>query len=137
MAERRKNWFQRQIHRMGSMRSSSTTYSSGGLFNRTRHNSVYSSPENGLPNSTGINGHHINGLNGSTPHLQKITLYDRLWGRKSMKSRRGSTQGNILSPIWDKIRIGEARGSSWSLSVFDSTWKSIFFMSNSKIDHCF
>lgn len=92
MAERRKNWFQRQIHRMGSIRSSSTTYSSGGLFNRTRHNSVYSSPENGLPVSAGING-HINGVNGSTPHLQKITLYDRLWGRKSMKSRRGSTQG--------------------------------------------
>lgn len=92
MAERRKNWFQRQMHRMGSMRSSSTTYSSGGLFNRTRHNSVYSSPENGLPVSAGING-HINGINGSTPHLQKITLYDRLWGRKSMKSRRGSTQG--------------------------------------------
>lgn len=94
MAERRKNWFQRQIHRVGSIRSSSTTYSSGGLFNRTRHNSVYSSPENGLPVSAGINGHgHINGINGSTPHLQKITLYDRLWGRKSMKSRRGSTQG--------------------------------------------
>lgn len=92
MAERRKNWFQRQMHRMGSMRSSSTTYSSGGLFNRTRHNSVYSSPENGLPVSAGING-HINGINGSTPHLQKITLYDRLWGRKSIKSRRGSTQG--------------------------------------------
>ncbi|KAF0773014.1 bestrophin-4 isoform X2 [Aphis craccivora] len=95
MAERRKNWFQRQIHRVGSIRSSSTTYSSGGLFNRTRHNSVYSSPENGLPVSAGINGHsHINSINGSTPHLQKITLYDRLWGRKSMKSRRGSTQGS-------------------------------------------
>uniref|UniRef100_A0A2H8TKV0 Bestrophin homolog n=1 Tax=Melanaphis sacchari TaxID=742174 RepID=A0A2H8TKV0_9HEMI len=95
MAERRKNWFQRQIHRVGSIRSSSTTYSSGGLFNRTRHNSVYSSPENGLPVTAGINGHgHINGINGSTPHLQKITLYDRLWGRKSMKSRRGSTQGS-------------------------------------------
>lgn len=95
MAERRKNWFQRQIHRMGSIRSSSTTYSSGGLFNRTRHNSVYSSPENGMPTSAaGMNG-HINGINGSTPHLQKITLYDRLWGRKSMKSRRGSTQGEF------------------------------------------
>lgn len=95
MAERRKNWFQRQIHRMGSIRSSSTTYSSGGLFNRTRHNSVYSSPENGMPTSAaGING-HITGINGSTSHLQKITLYDRLWGRKSMKSRRGSTQGEF------------------------------------------
>ncbi|XP_025406008.1 uncharacterized protein LOC112680194 isoform X3 [Sipha flava] len=93
MAERRKNWFQRQIHRVGSIRSSSTTYSSGGLFNRTRHNSVYSSPENGLPVAPGLNG-HLNCINGSTPHLQKITLYDRLWGRKSMKSRRGSTQGS-------------------------------------------
>ncbi|XP_050442903.1 bestrophin-4 isoform X2 [Adelges cooleyi] len=91
MAERRKNWFQRQIHRMGSIRSSSTTYSSGGLFNRTRHNSVYSSPENGMPNAVAVNG-HVNGINGA--HLQKITLYDRLWGRKSMKSRRGSVQGS-------------------------------------------
>lgn len=90
MAERRKNWFQRQIHRMGSIRSSSTTYSSGGLFNRTRHNSVYSSPENGMPAPGIVNNGHING---STPHLQKITLYDRLWGRKSMKNRRGSIQG--------------------------------------------
>lgn len=71
MVERRKNWFSRQMHRMGSMRSSSTAYSSGGLFNRNRLNSgefsisssilmnsihhtplnsfaVYSSPEAGL-----------------------------------------------------------------------------------------
>jgi len=47
-----------------------------------------------MANSVGING-HINGINGSTPHLQKITLYDRLWGRKSMKSRRGSNQGEF------------------------------------------
>jgi bestrophin, other len=39
MVERRKNWFSRQMHRMGSMRSSSTAYSSGGLFNRNRLNS--------------------------------------------------------------------------------------------------
>lgn len=39
MVERRKNWFSRQMHRMGSMRSSSTAYSSGGLFNRNRQNS--------------------------------------------------------------------------------------------------
>ncbi|KAL1130865.1 hypothetical protein AAG570_012106 [Ranatra chinensis] len=44
LVERRKNWFQRQMQRMGSVRSSST-YSSG-LFGRTRHNSVYSSPDN-------------------------------------------------------------------------------------------
>lgn len=39
MVERRKNWFSRQMHRMGSMRSSSTAYSSGGLFGRNRLNS--------------------------------------------------------------------------------------------------
>lgn len=39
MVERRKNWFSRQMHRVGSMRSSSTAYSSGGLFNRNRLNS--------------------------------------------------------------------------------------------------
>lgn len=39
MVERRKNWFSRQMHRMGSMRSSSTAYSSGGIFNRNRLNS--------------------------------------------------------------------------------------------------
>lgn len=41
MVERRsKNWFSRQMLRMGSMRSSSTAYSSsGGIFNRNRLNS--------------------------------------------------------------------------------------------------
>lgn len=39
MVERRKNWFSRQMHRMGSIRSSSTAYSSAGLFNRNRLNS--------------------------------------------------------------------------------------------------
>ncbi|GFG32644.1 hypothetical protein Cfor_04749 [Coptotermes formosanus] len=48
LVERRKNWFQRQLNRMGSVRSSSTTYSSG-LFGRGRHNSVYSNPEAGPP----------------------------------------------------------------------------------------
>lgn len=43
MVERRKNWFSRQMHRMGSMRSSSTAYSSGTLFNRNRLNSGESS----------------------------------------------------------------------------------------------
>ncbi|KAH8301982.1 hypothetical protein KR044_001477 [Drosophila immigrans] len=51
MVERRKNnWLVRQLSRMGSMRSQSTAYSSGGLpFNRNRLNSVYSSPESGMP----------------------------------------------------------------------------------------
>lgn len=48
MVERRKssNWFSRQITRMGSMRSSSTAYSSSNnIFKRNRHNSVYSNPD--------------------------------------------------------------------------------------------
>lgn len=75
MVERRKNWFSRQITRMGSVRSSSTAYSSGGLFNRNRHNSVYSSPETGgvLPASA------IN---------QKLSLYDKFVGRKSQRQQR-------------------------------------------------
>ncbi|XP_030079218.1 bestrophin homolog 22 isoform X1 [Drosophila hydei] len=51
MVERRKNnWLVRQLSRMGSMRSQSTAYSSGGMpFTRNRLNSVYSSPESGMP----------------------------------------------------------------------------------------
>ncbi|XP_020714146.1 bestrophin-3 [Ceratitis capitata] len=51
MVERRKhNWLQRQLSRMGSIRSQSTAYSSSGMaFNRNRLNSVYSSPESGIP----------------------------------------------------------------------------------------
>ncbi|XP_034839266.1 bestrophin-4 isoform X2 [Maniola hyperantus] len=61
----------RQISRMGSVRSASTTYSSGGFFGRNRHNSVvYSSPEAGQPISPPI------------PH-HKMSLYERLVGRKS------------------------------------------------------
>lgn len=85
MVERRKNWLQRQINRMGSVRSSSTTYSSnGGFFTRNRHNSVYSSPENGvLPQI------HSNSNN-------KPSFYDRMVGRKSMRSQRMSRQGIIV-----------------------------------------
>lgn len=73
MAERRKNWFSRQITRMGSARSASTAYSSGGIFNRNRHNSVYSSPEAGLvPNQ----------------QTQKMSLYDKFVGRKSLRAQR-------------------------------------------------
>ncbi|XP_038216284.1 bestrophin-4 isoform X3 [Zerene cesonia] len=71
LVERRKNWFQRQISRMGSVRSASTAYSSGGLFGRNRHNSmVYSSPEAGQPTAP------------PPPH-HKMSLYERLVGRKS------------------------------------------------------
>ncbi|XP_026671178.1 bestrophin-3 isoform X2 [Ceratina calcarata] len=81
LVERRKNWLQRQITRMGSVRSSSTTYSSGGgFFARNRHNSVYSSPETGgLPQT-------------NNPNL-KMSLYDRLVGRKS--SQRMGRQGTM------------------------------------------
>ncbi|XP_011315205.1 bestrophin-3 [Fopius arisanus] len=83
LVERRKNWLQRQITRMGSVRSSSTTYSSSGFFSRNRHNSVYSSPESG-------------GLPQTNPHPNvKISLYDRLVGRKSIRSQRLGRQGTM------------------------------------------
>ncbi|XP_060811102.1 uncharacterized protein LOC132904530 isoform X1 [Bombus pascuorum] len=89
LVERRKNWLQRQITRMGSVRSSSTTYSSGGgFFSRNRHNSVYSSPETGgLPQT-------------NNPNL-KMSLYDRLVGRKSIRSQRMGRQGTMtkLNPV--------------------------------------
>ncbi|XP_031366189.1 bestrophin homolog 12 isoform X2 [Apis dorsata] len=87
LVERRKNWLQRQITRMGSVRSSSTTYSSGGgFFSRNRHNSVYSSPETGgLPQT-------------NNPNL-KMSLYDRLVGRKSIRSQRMGRQGKCSLPL--------------------------------------
>ncbi|EFN62197.1 Bestrophin-3 [Camponotus floridanus] len=84
LVERKKNgWFQRQITRMGSVRSSSTTYSSGGgFFARNRHNSVYSSPETGgLPQT-------------NNPNL-KMSFYDRLVGRKSIRSQRMGRQSTM------------------------------------------
>lgn len=45
--ERRRSWLSRQI---GSIRSSVTAYSGGGVYNkRNRQNSVYSSPEPPIP----------------------------------------------------------------------------------------
>lgn len=76
MVERRKNWFSRQITRMGSVRSGSTAYSSGGLFTRNRNNSVYSSPEAGMP------------PNATQVPSQKISLYDKFVGRKSLRAQR-------------------------------------------------
>ncbi|XP_024942206.1 uncharacterized protein LOC107269279 isoform X2 [Cephus cinctus] len=83
LVERRKNWLQRQITRMGSVRSSSTTYSTGGgFFSRNRHNSVYSSPETGgLPQTNNLN--------------PKMSLYDRLVGRKSIRSQRLGRQSTM------------------------------------------
>lgn len=49
MPERRRNWLSRQITRIGSIRSSSTAYSSGRPYKGNRKNSVYSSPEPVLP----------------------------------------------------------------------------------------
>lgn len=82
LVERRKNWLQRQITRMGSVRSSTTYSTGGGFFSRNRHNSVYSSPETGgIP---------------QTNNMHKISLYDRLSsvvGRKSARSQRMGRQG--------------------------------------------
>lgn len=76
MVERRKNWFSRQITRMGSVRSSSTAYSSAGLFARNRNNSVYSSPEAGMPpQPPGLPTH-------------KMSLYDKFVNRKSLRNQR-------------------------------------------------
>lgn len=69
---------------MGSVRSSSTTYSSnGGFFTRNRHNSVYSSPENGVLPQNNSNSNN------------KPSFYDRMVGRKSIRSQRMSRQGNF------------------------------------------
>ena len=67
---RSRNWFRNKL--MGSVRSSSTAYSSS--YNRNRHNSVYSSPEAGLPINSSIH--------------QKISLYDKFVGRKSGRNRQ-------------------------------------------------
>lgn len=89
MVERRKNWFSRQLTRMGSMRSSSQYSSTGGLFNRNRQNSVYSSPEAAgqLPNP--------NGGTSSSSH-PKMTFYDK-FVRKSGRAMRLQKQSSKLS----------------------------------------
>lgn len=102
VVERRKNWLQRQITRMGSVRSSSTTYSSGGLFRPTRRNSMYSTAEtaiaeSGMTTPAGISvssGHAQKDANaaGATSYSNhKMSFYDRLVGRRS-------THGNKLRP---------------------------------------
>lgn len=75
MVERRKNWFSRQISRMGSVRSSSTAYSSGGVL-RNRNNSVYANPENVLP------GQNL------PPPAHKMSLYEKFVNRKSVRNQR-------------------------------------------------
>lgn len=101
VVERRKNWFQKQISRMGSMRSSSTMYSSAGQIRPTRRNSMYSTAETVIAGS-GVNipgtitistGHPIKDSN-TTYSNHKMSLYDRLAGRRSTrgaKIRSGKT----------------------------------------------
>uniref|UniRef100_A0A1L8DF52 Bestrophin homolog n=1 Tax=Nyssomyia neivai TaxID=330878 RepID=A0A1L8DF52_9DIPT len=87
MVERRsKNWFTRQITRMGSARSQSTAYSSGGLISRNRQNSVYSSPEAALENQIG-----------NHPSQHKMSFYEKLVGRKSGRSAKLIKQSSKLS----------------------------------------
>lgn len=77
---------------MGSVRSASTAYSSGGLFGRNRHNSVvYSSPEAGQPPHAPPPPH---------AHAHKMSLYERLVGRKSGRSqlRQNSRHGTSRRP---------------------------------------
>uniref|UniRef100_A0A2M3YZW2 Putative bestrophin best vitelliform macular dystrophy-associated protein n=1 Tax=Anopheles braziliensis TaxID=58242 RepID=A0A2M3YZW2_9DIPT len=101
MAERRKGWLGK-VSRMGSGRSSSTAYSSGGLFARNRHNSVYSSPEAGL-------GQPI--VSGGAP-AAKVSLYDRFVSRKSGRHARQiikqnsklSLNGSVISNVPQKAR---------------------------------
>ncbi|CAH1997128.1 unnamed protein product [Acanthoscelides obtectus] len=101
IVERRKstNWFTRQISRtgMGSIRSSSTAYSSGGLFGRHRGNSVYVNPENGQVGMAGLQ---------SGTHHQKMSIYDKLVGRRSGRSRnfKNSSKLNGASAIPVKSR---------------------------------
>ncbi|XP_026475443.1 bestrophin-3-like, partial [Ctenocephalides felis] len=95
LVERRKNWFARQITRMGSVRSASTAYSSGGpgLFARPRVNSVYSNgPDQTGPNlnQNQLQHNQVTALAGSGQNLHKMSLYDRLVGRQ--KSQRNNKQ---------------------------------------------
>ncbi|XP_057671603.1 bestrophin-2 [Diorhabda carinulata] len=93
IVERRKsNWFSRQISRtgMGSIRSASTTYSSGGLFGRHRGYSIDINPENGQ-------------LPGIQP--QKMSIYDRLVGRKSTRARNLKPLRTTGLPVKNRPRI--------------------------------
>ena len=95
MVERRKKmWFVRQLSRMGSMRSQSTAYSSGGMaFNRNRLNSVYSSPESGLPmtmvQQQQLQQQHQQQQQNAQQQLQsKPSFYEKFVHRKSLRAQR-------------------------------------------------
>ncbi|XP_032599436.1 bestrophin-2 isoform X2 [Drosophila grimshawi] len=102
MVERRKNnWLVRQLSRMGSMRSQSTAYSSGGMpFNRNRLNSVYSSPESGMPLSI-LQQQQLQQQQqqqqqqpGSQQQSNKPSLYEKFVHRKSLRAQRQLTKQN-------------------------------------------
>ncbi|KRF84498.1 bestrophin-4 isoform X2 [Drosophila virilis] len=95
MVERRKNnWLVRQLSRMGSMRSQSTAYSSGGMpFTRNRLNSVYSSPESGMPLSIlqqqQLQQQQQNQQQQPPGSQQtKPSLYEKFVHRKSLRAHR-------------------------------------------------
>ncbi|XP_075228579.1 bestrophin 2 isoform X1 [Lycorma delicatula] len=103
LVERRKNWFQRQMQRVGSIRSSSTTYSSG-LFRRPRHNSVYSSPDNGAVLPVTIHGAgNNNNNNPGNPH--KMSIYDRIIRRKSTRQTRPGKMNGSVQGMKNRPRI--------------------------------
>ncbi|KAK3921115.1 Bestrophin-1 [Frankliniella fusca] len=132
LVERRKNWFQRQLQRMGSVRSSSTTYSSAGMaFNsRPRHNSVYSQisfvqgENGGLPGpvpgpvSAQVLGQTALPTQQQVPERQpKMSIYDRFVNRRSSRgqNKRSSVQKNrprIPTPDVTIIRNNDANGSA-------------------------
>ncbi|XP_064544746.1 bestrophin-2 isoform X2 [Drosophila montana] len=92
MVERRKNnWLVRQLSRMGSMRSQSTAYSSGGMpFTRNRLNSVYSSPESGMPLSI-LQQQQLQQQQQNQqqqPPGTKPSLYEKFVHRKSLRAHR-------------------------------------------------
>ncbi|XP_049313117.1 bestrophin-2 isoform X3 [Bactrocera dorsalis] len=93
MVERRKNnnWLVRQLSRMGSIRSQSTAYSSSGMaFNRNRLNSVYSSPESGIPvNILQQQQQAQQQQQGQAAQIQsKPSFYGKFVNRKSQRAQK-------------------------------------------------
>lgn len=88
MPERRRNWFTRQITRIGSIRSSSTAYSSG-LYKRNRQNSVYTNPEAVLPGQ----------LVPPTTSTHKTSFY-----KKTRQLMKQSKTKKLFFKIWFNIK---------------------------------
>lgn len=90
---------------MGSVRSASTAYSSGGLFGRNRHNSVvYSSPEAGQP------------VMPPPPH-HKMSLYERLVGRKSGRGQHRPSSRHGKSSFLVYRYVGASMGRYHNLAI--------------------